>query len=113
MQKITSISNDSKQRMTINLENNEGSFEFALYFMPTQYSWYYDFIFNDYSSYGNKVVLNINALRYLKNILPFGIMFSAVGDIEPFQQDDFSSGRVEMYVLNKTEVQELEETVYV
>lgn len=112
MQKITSITDDAKQRMTINLENNEGSFEFALYYLPTQYSWYYDFIYNDYESYGNKVVLNINALRYLKKLIPFGIMFMSIGDVEPFKQDDFSSGRINMYVLNSDDVQYLESNIY-
>ena len=112
MQQITSLTSDSKQRMTLTLEDNQGSVEFALYFMPTQYSWYYDFIFNDYKSCGNKVVLNVNALRHLRKILPFGLMFQAEGNIEPFKIDDFSSQRVQMYVLNKEDVEQIEELVY-
>lgn len=112
MQQITSLTNDSKQRMTINLEDNQGSVEFFLYYAPTQYSWYYDFTYNDYTSNGNKVVLNVNALRHLKKIIPFGLMFQAEGNIEPFKIDDFSTQRVQLYVLNSDDVNTIEEEIY-
>lgn len=50
MKQITSITGDSKQRMVITLDDNIGSVEFKLYYMPTQYSWYYDFTYNNYVS---------------------------------------------------------------
>lgn len=112
MQQITSITNDSKQKMIIPLDDNKGSVEFNLYYMPTQYSWYYDFTYNNYTSNGNKVVLNFNALRHLRKILPFGFMFMAQGDIEPFSIDDFSNGRIKMYVLNESDIQEVESEIY-
>lgn len=109
MKQITSITGDSRQRMTIPLDDNKGSVEFRLYFMPTQYSWYYDFTYNNYICNGNKVVLNPNALRHLRKILPFGFAFQAEGDVEPFSVNDFVNGRIKMYVLNETDVQEVEQ----
>lgn len=112
MQKITSITSDSKQRMSLTLEDNQGSVDFVLYYLPTQYSWYYDFTYNNYTSNGNKVVLTPNALRHLRKILPFGFMFQAEGNIEPFQQTDFASGRVSMYLLNSDDVLTIEDNIY-
>ena len=112
MKQITSITDDSKQLITIPLDNNMGSVEFRLYFLPTQYSWYYDFTYNNYTSNGNKVVLNVNALRHLRKILPFGFMFAGQGNIEPFGIDDFSSGRIQMYVLNENDILQAEQVVY-
>ena len=109
MKQITSITGDSKQRFTITLDDNKGSVDFRLYFMPTQYSWYYDFTYNNYTSNGNKVVLNPNALRHLRKILPFGIGFQAEGNVEPFAVNDFVNGRVQMYVLNESDIQEVEQ----
>ena len=111
MIQITSITDYPKQRVQIPLD--EGStIDFRLYFMPTQYSWYYDFIYNDYSSFGNKVVLTFNALRHLKNLIPFGFAFLAESSVEPFSIEDFSSQRVKMYLLNSEEIKEIEETIY-
>lgn len=109
MKQITSITSDSKQLMTIPLDNNQGEIEFRLYYLATQYSWYYDFTYKNYTSNGNKVVLNPNALRHLRKILPFGIAFYAEGNIEPYKQDDFLTGRVQMYILNPTDIEELED----
>lgn len=109
MKQITSITGDSKQRLTLPLDDNNGSVDFRLYFMPTQYSWYYDFTYNNYTSNGNKVVLNPNALRHLRKILPFGIAFQAEGNVEPFAVNDFVNGRVQMYVLNEDDMQEVEQ----
>ena len=112
MQEITSITNDSKQLMTFILEDNKGSVEFNLYYMPTQLSWYYDFTYNNYTSNGNKLVLNYNALRHLRKIIPFGFMFMSEGDVEPFSIDDFSNGRIKMYILNESDVSEVENLIY-
>lgn len=109
MKQVTSITNDSKQLMIIPLDNNKGNVEFRLYFMPTQYSWYYDFTYNNYTSNGNKVVLSPNALRHLRKMLPFGFAFQAEGDIEPFSINDFANGRIQMYVLNENDILEVEQ----
>lgn len=111
MIQITSITDASKQRIQIPLDNG-AVVDFKIYFMPTQYSWYFDFVYGDYVSNGNKVVLTYNSLRHLKNILPFGIAFMADSNVEPFSIEDFSSNRVKMYVLSAEEVQEIEETIY-
>ena len=72
----------------------------------------YDFTYNNYTSKGNRVVLTPNALRHLKNIIPFGIAFMAEGNVEPFDITDFASGRVGMYILNQEEVKEIESNIY-
>lgn len=111
MKQVTSITGDAKQRMQIPLDDNKGNVEFRLYFMPTQNSWYYDFTYKNYNSYGNKVVLNLNALRHLRKILPFGFMFDSDGDVEPFAINDFVNGRIKMIVLNQDDINEIEEAI--
>ena len=111
MNQVTSITNASKQRIQIPLDDGT-TIDFRLYFMPTQYSWYFDFTYNNYTSNGNKVVLTYNALRHLKNLLPFGFSFMAESQVEPYSIEDFSSGRVRMYVLTSEDVKEIEESIY-
>ena len=71
---ITSITAQPKQNFVISLDNNE-TVNINLYYYSSQRAWYYDFEYNDYASYGNKVVLNMNSLRYLRNLIPFHLQY--------------------------------------
>ena len=111
MQLITQITNNPIQTMKLVLDTKE-LVQFNLRFMPTQMSWYCDVIYNDVEIYGLKVALFPNLLRHFKNMLPFGIGFSANDHVEPFSIEDFTNGRVQMFVLNKQEVEEIESVVF-
>lgn len=111
MQIITQITNNPMQTMKLVLDTKE-LVQFNLRFMPTQMSWYCDVIYNDIEIYGLKVALFPNLLRHFKNMLPFGIGFSANDHVEPFSIEDFTNGRVQMFVLNKQEVEEIESVVF-
>lgn len=111
MQQITSITSEPKQRMTLVLENNE-TVDFLLYYLPRQQGWFYNFTYNNLTCNGSRVTLSPNALRQFKRIIPFGIAFMTDDLVEPFSIDDFSSGRVSMYVLNDDEVKQIESEVY-
>ena len=111
MKIITSITEQPKQRIVLKLDNNDSAI-MNLYYYPTQSSWYFDIEYNEYINNGNKVVLTMNALRHLKDRLPFGIAFVSGSQAEPNQVTDFSDGNVLMLLLNEVDVQEIEETVY-
>lgn len=111
MQQITSITSEPKQRMTLVLENNE-TVDFLLYYLPRQQSWFYNFTYNTLTCKGSKVTLTPNSLRQFKRVIPFGIAFMSNDSVEPFDIDDFSNGRVIMYVLNADEVKEIESEVF-
>ena len=111
MRLITSITAEPKQRLVLQLDNNESAI-INLYYYATQKSWYFDIEYKDYINKGNKVVLTMNALRHLRNRLPFGIAFLAGSAADPFQLEDFADGNVLMVLLNENDVQIIEETVY-
>lgn len=111
MQQITTLTNEPKQRCQLVLDNNETA-DFRLYYSLRQQAWYYDISYKDFSAQCLKVVLTPNSLRCFRRIIPFGIAFDAEGYVEPFQLDDFSSGRVSMYILNEAEVDTVEETIF-
>ena len=83
-----------------------------LYFYPSQQSWYFDIEYNNKQNNGNKVVLTLNAIRNFRKIWPFGISFISESNADPFTLDAFVNGNVQMLVLNKEEVQMIEETIY-
>ncbi len=111
MEIITSITAYPKQQFILKLENNEFA-TMRLYYYSSQQSWYFDIEYKDYVNNGNKVVITLNALRHLRNKLPFGISFLSSSNAEPFQLEDFVSQKVLMVLLNKEDVNELEELVY-
>lgn len=111
MQQITTLTNEPNQRHQIVLDNNE-TVDFRLYFSARQQSWYFDFTYKQTTANGFKVTLSPNALRCFRKTIPFGIAFDTEGYVEPFQLDDFSSGRIKMYVLNSEDVQTVEQEIY-
>lgn len=111
MKLITSITSEPRQRIVLKLDNNETAI-MKLYYYTTQKSWYFDIEYKNYINRGNKVVLTLNAIRHLRNILPFGFMFLAGNNADPFQLEDFANGNVLMILLNQEDVQEVEDTVY-
>lgn len=111
MQQITSITNSSNQKFNLILENNE-TVDFRLYYLGRQASWFYDFTYKNLTVNCSRVVLTPNALRQFKNVISFGISFDAESFIEPFNINDFSSGRVNMYVLNSDEVKQIESEIF-
>lgn len=111
MQQITSITNSPNQRMTLVLENNE-TVDFILYYLPRMQSWFYDLTYNELTVNCSRVMLTPNSMRQFKKIIPFGMAFSAEGDVQPFDINDFSSGRVSMYVLNSDEVKQVESEIF-
>lgn len=111
MKIITSIAAEPRQRFVLKLDNNESAI-MRLYYYTSQNSWYFDIEYKDYINNGNKVVLTMNALRHLRNKLPFGIAFISGTNAEPFQLEDFANGNVLMLLLNEEDVQTIEETIY-
>lgn len=111
MQEITTLTSSPNQLHTLILDNNE-KVEFRLYFLARQEAWFFDLTYNDLTVNCSKVVLTPNALRQFRRTIPFGIAFATDGFVEPFQITDFSSGRIKMYVLNSTEVQDVEQEIF-
>lgn len=83
-----------------------------MYYYESQQSWYYDFEYKDYINNGNKVVLSANALRHLKNIIPFGIGFITNSNSEPFSLNTFANKETLMLLLNEEDINLIEETIY-
>lgn len=110
MQIITGITSKPYQNLTLTVGDNETCYV-KLYFAPTQYAWYFDWEYKNFSSKGNKITLTPNALRQFKGRIPFGFMFYAEDNIPPFKINDFSQ-RVTFAVLSEDEVAQLEYEVF-
>lgn len=111
MKRITTLTSAAKQQHTLVLDNNDTA-DFYLEYCPRMQSWYFNFTYGEITQNCIKVVLTPNALRHLRRLIPFGIAFLSESEVEPFSQDDFKTGRVQMFVLNQEDVAEIEAEIY-
>jgi hypothetical protein len=111
MNQVTGLTSDYRQSFQILTQDGEVVY-FNLYYYMTQQSWFFDFTYKDYTCNCERVVLTPNALRHLKNIIPFGVAFYSNDKVEPIFVDDFVTGRVQMLILNNEEVKEVELNIY-
>lgn len=111
MQIITSLTSHPNQLHRLVLDNNETA-DFHLYYSARMESWFYDISYNGKEINGVKVVLTPNSLRQFRNIMPFGISFTADSYVEPFERECFITERVQMGILNAEEVKQVEADIY-
>ncbi len=113
MKQINNLTNEPVQQFQVFTEDSTTLY-IKLYYYVTQKSWFFDFSFGDYVCTGSRVTITPNALRHLKNILPFGIAFLTTdgSNVEPYSLEDFASGRVTVNILSSDEVTEIENEVY-
>lgn len=111
---ITEITDDPKQKFTVQREDNE-TFTLELEFLEQQERWIYNIsnlVNSDIVINGSSIVSNPNLLRQFKRTLDFGISCTSEDGVDPSFIDDFSSGRVELGILTEAEVQEIEDDFF-
>ena len=104
MYQIQNITDDSLQEQTLVLDDGSSVF-IQMYFMPMQYSWIFtQIIYNNFTLNGLRISNSPNMLQQFRNQIPFGIGCFSTANREPSQQQDFSSGASELYILTAAEV---------
>ena len=111
MKVLTNITNNATQKFSLTLDDNTQA-DFILYFNPTINAWFFDIIYKNWSSLGNKLVLSPNILRRFHNQIKFGMSCVAIDNVEPFDINDFISERVNLYVLNNDDISVIEVEFY-
>lgn len=82
---------------------DDGIIEFRLIYRPAIQMWFIDITYGDFEVNGMRVCRSLNLLHQYKKILPFGLFIYIADGVEPFLINDFSSGRVVIYILDDTE----------
>lgn len=110
MIKLTEVTNDYIQKLEPVLDTGE-TFELKLQFIEQQRQWWFSITYQDFTVINSTLTASPNILRKYKNIIPFGISCISTDQGDPYFKDDFSSGRIALYALNKSEVQFVETDV--
>ena len=106
---IQGITSDARQKHSIIHPDTGLDIEITLEYSPMQYSWFAKVVYEDFTLNGIRVFTSPNIMRQFSNFVPFGIVCSVDGGQEPTLQEDFSSGRAKLYVLDREEVLALED----
>ncbi len=84
---------------------------FTVTFNATTERWYVDIEHEDFVTRGVAITVAPNILRAFRGTIPFGLACTTTDGVDPILIDDFISGRATLFVLNSTEVGEVETTI--
>jgi len=102
---INGIISTGSQVLT--LSGTNGIIRLTLNYKPAIQMWFMDINYNNKIINGIKICLSTNILRQWKNYLDFRIMIK--GNEEPMFINDFSSGKISIWILDSSEVQVIED----
>lgn len=115
MKAITNVSNDAHQKAVVLLEDGT-SVVFTLDFFPSTQRWILGVERDTFSIKSIAICVHPNLLRSYRRVIPFGISCVASDGVDPFDINDFSSGRIKLYLLDNTsgenDVDRMESSVY-
>ena len=112
MHKLSSISNEPRQKITVPLDDNS-RVVFNFEYRANQYGWFFDFEYNGTKYTNFRLTTSYNILRNFKSWLPFGLRVDTLDKQEPMDLNDFVSGYATLYILNKTDIVTTESNDYV
>ncbi len=80
----------------------------TLYFRPAIQQWFMDLTSGDFELYGQRVCNSLNLLEQYSRVINFGIIVIVSDGGEPFQVNDFTTGRVQLGVLSESEIETID-----
>ena len=111
MIQVSNLDSDAKQNTAVVLADGT-AVVLAFAFRAATQRWKVDVTYNGKTYAGLGLCLHPNLLRGFRGVLPFGIFCSSIDGLDPYSVDDFSTGRVSVYILDSTfgntEVQNVE-----
>jgi hypothetical protein len=81
----------------------------TLRFMPRIQRWVMGLAYGDVSIQGIAIVTSLNLLRPWKNTIPFGIACVTTDSLDPYQINSFSDEIANLYLLDVTDVETIEQ----
>ena len=117
MRLINNITTDSRQQFTLITESGE-EVSFLLYYVPTQQQWAFNLSIGNLTINGATIGVAPNLLRNYRNLIDFGLMCISSDGYDPYYINDFvastpnSSPRIQLFLLNQTDVNNIEKTYF-
>lgn len=101
-------------RQTIALALPDGSrATLTLEYRANQLAWFADVLNGDFTVKGIQLSSFPNLLRQFRKRISFGLSILGAGDLDPASVDDFVNGNAIFYLLDQTDVEEIEATIFI
>lgn len=108
---LNKITNDPSQNM--NLTGIPGvSVSMALRYLPRMRLWMMSLAWENTIINGIIITAAPNMLRAFKNLIPFGLSCLTTNGLDPYGLQDFSTQAANLYLLDTTEVAQIEEGMF-
>lgn len=104
---ITGITAGAKQAMTLQLPDGSKA-SFYMEYIDGQQGWFYSLTLGSFSVSYRRMVVNPNMLRAFRGIIDFGLSCMTTDMYEPIFINDFSTGRAKLYLLDSSDIEEVE-----
>ena len=111
MLKIETISQDPIQDIVITLETGEQVLT-RLRYLPTIKRWIMNLTYGTKTINGIMLCVHPNLLKQFKSSIPFGIAIKSKFNLDPTEVDDFANGNTTFYILNATEVKQVNDYIF-
>ncbi len=108
MKQLEGIRATGTQKIGTTADNGD-PISMTLAFNASTQEWKMGIEWGDFSLKGNRIFSSPNLLSQYENIIPFGLAVITEGGGDPFLVNDFSTGRVTMYLLTPEEVVEVQD----
>lgn len=108
MKRLEGIRATGTQKLTTTASNGDPVL-MTLFFKASVQAWFFDLEWNNFVLKGNRIFSSPNMLSQYEKIIPFGLAVITEGGGEPFLVNDFSQGRINMYLLSPEEVIEVQD----
>lgn len=108
---ITNLTNFADQTSTLQLPDGTTANMQLIYQGATE-RWIMNLSYGDQIFNGIGVCCYPNILRQWKNVLPFGLMFATADQTDPFDINDFSTGRVSVFLLTPEDIATIETEIF-
>jgi hypothetical protein len=102
MKLLTGIISEPIQTFILPIDEEEATIK--LQFAPVVQQWFFNVIYNGVNVNGVKLSLGVLHLRDYNFPFDFILQDTSNAGIDPFQVDDFFTGRIKMYILDAVEM---------
>jgi hypothetical protein len=101
---IDVLSDEPYQSVTVPLASGD-QVKLSFRYVDNQKGWFYSISFKGKSvAVNRRLVICANLLRSMRGYISFGLACTSSDGYEPVFQNDFSSGRVQVFLLNPSDV---------
>lgn len=107
MKRIQDIKATRQQQFQTPLEN--GNYvTFDVHYFPAIQQWSLDVSYREFEVFGLRICNSLNILQQYSLLIPFGVMIQTNDGGEPFLITDFSTSRVQFFVLDQSKIEQID-----